>query len=247
MARFEGKKVLVTGGSSGIGRATAVRLKSEGAQVLVTGTNKERLANLKDEHGIDGIENDAGDAGAAAALVQAAKTHLGQIDGVFINAGFGEFAPLSDVTADSFERQFNVNVRGPLLQTQALAPILNEGASVVLNTSVANRRGMAGSSIYGPTKAALRNMTRVLAVELAPRKIRVNAVSPGPIETNFFARTGLPEEAVNELAQGILAQVPLGRFGTSEDVAAVATFLLSDEASFVTGSEYTVDGGMTET
>lgn len=247
MARFEGKKALVTGGSSGIGRATAVRLKNEGAKVLVTGTNKERLASLKDEHGIEGIENDAGDAGAVAALVEAVKANLGQLDGVFINAGFGEFAPLSDVTADSFERQFNVNVRGPLLQTQALASILNAGASVVLNTSVANRRGMAGASIYGPTKAALRNLTRVLATELAPRKIRVNAVSPGPIETNFFARTGLPEEAVNELAQGILAQVPLGRFGTSEDVAAVATFLLSDEASFVTGSEYTVDGGMTET
>ncbi|MEO0814612.1 MAG: SDR family oxidoreductase, partial [Myxococcota bacterium] len=237
MSRFENKRVVVTGGTSGIGRATAARLVKEGAKVLVTGTNPERLEAVRKELGVAAVENDSGNPAHADALASAVQKELGGVDAVFLNAGFGEFAPVSDVTLDSYERQFNVNLRGPLLQVKALNGLLSEGASLVFNTSVVTRMGMAGSSVYSGTKAALRNVVRVLATELAERKIRVNAVSPGPIDTNFFSRTGMPEEAIQGMAEQILAKVPLGRFGTAEDVAAVATFLLSDDAAFVTGSE----------
>ncbi|MEM6789998.1 MAG: SDR family oxidoreductase [Myxococcota bacterium] len=247
MKRFNDKKVLITGGTSGIGLATAKRLVEEGAQVLVTGTNRERLDAAHALDGVTAIENDAGEASAADALAAAVEsTFGGNVDAVFLNAGFGRFHPVSDVTAEEFDAQFNVNVKGPLLQTKALAPLLSDGGAIVLNTSVVQTMGMPNAAIYTGTKAALRGVTRVLARELAPRQIRVNAVSPGPINTSFFDRTGMPPEAQQGMAEQIQSQIPLGRFGTSEEVAAVAAFLLSSESSFVTGAEYIVDGGMTQ-
>ena len=245
MARFTGKNVVVTGGTSGIGLATAKRLAADGASVLVTGTNPERLEQAGQVEDVTTLQNDASDPDAVQALADAVDEHLdGRVDALFLNAGAGEFAPIGQLDAAQFARQLSLNTTGPLLHLDALADKLGENASVVFNTSVVNDLGMQGASAYAASKGGLRSAMLVAANELAPRGVRVNAVSPGPVETDFFGRAGVPEEQAGEMAEGIQAQVPLGRFGKSEEIAAAAAFLLSDEASFVVGHELVVDGGM---
>ena len=247
MTRFNAKQFVITGGSGGIGFATAERLLKEGARVLVTGTSASKLNAAQAKHpALLTLLNDAGQARSHEALAEAVREHFGQIDGLFLNAGYGLFTPHDSVTAEQFDAQFNVNVRGPILEAAALSGLMREGGSIVINTSVVQDLGMSGGVLYGASKGALRTVTRTLAAELAGRSIRVNAVSPGPIGSDFFERTGIPKDQVAQMAEGIRSRVPLGRFGEVEEIASVVAFLFSEDASFMTGSEVVVDGGMTQ-
>jgi NAD(P)-dependent dehydrogenase (short-subunit alcohol dehydrogenase family) len=245
--RLEGKIAVITGGTTGIGEATATRFAAEGATVVLTGRNPQTLEAARARAG-DGVEVVASDASkeedVKALFEQVIATH-GRIDVLFLNAGIARFAPWEQHTVEDFDEQFAVNVRGPWLALKHALPHLQEGASVIATTSVVNRMGMAGASAYSATKAALHQVVKNAATELAPRGIRVNAVSPGPIETPIFEKSALPAEALQEMAAGIQSQVRLGRFGRPEEVANVALFLASDESSYVHGQEYVVDGGMT--
>ena len=247
MNRFANKKILITGGSGGIGKATALQIAAEGGHVLVTGTNQEKLDEVDSAHeNIKAIKNDAGDSEAAEELAKAVKEHFGELDAAFLNAGFGKFTPHTEVSADLFDKQFNVNVRGPVLHAKALSPLLKDGGNMLVTTSVATYFGMEGGVLYNSTKGAMRTVVRVLAKELAGRKIRVNAVAPGPIGTDFFNRTEMSKDDQAEMEESIEKMIPLGRFGEAEEVAEVALFLMSDAASYVTAAEFVVDGGMTQ-
>ena len=245
MTRFSDTHAVVTGGTSGIGRATALRLAEEGATVLVTGRDEARLAELGEVDGITAVADDAADTATGERLRAAVDEHLGgRVDALFLNAGFGGFAPVGSTTQALVDDQHAVNVRGPLLQLAALDDTLADGGAVLFNTSIVNDVGMPNSAAYAATKGALRSAMKVAATELAGRGIRANAISPGPIDTGFFGNTNLDEQTVQGMAEQILSSVPLGRFGTAEEMAAAATFLLSDDASFVTGAELVADGGM---
>jgi len=244
MGRFSEKAVVITGGSSGIGLAAARRIVNEGGRVLITGSNGARLDSVQSAHPAFAVfQNDASNPAGANELAGEARRVFGQIDAVFLNAGAGAGAPLGQLTADLFRAQMDLNVGGPLFGTQSLAPLLRDGGSIVITASIAKEKGMPASALYSATKGAVRSLARGFARELAPRRIRVNTISPGPIETDFFVRLGLPADQLAMVEQHIAATNPLGRMGTAEEAAAVALFLLSDEASYVTGSDYFVDGG----
>lgn len=239
MARFDGKRILITGGSAGIGLAGAARIVADGGQVIVTGRDPDRLAAAKRTLGAaaEVIVNDAGapDAGAALAGIG------GPLHGLWLNAGIATLERPEDVTSAAFDRIMATNVRGPMLQMAALSDRLVPGASVLLTGSSAAYEGGEMLGLYAATKGALLSLARSWARALAPRGIRVNTLMPGPIETGF--RDFLPPDAKAGFEAFVTAQVPLGRPGTADEAAAVALFLLSDDASYVTGSQYAVDGG----
>jgi NAD(P)-dependent dehydrogenase (short-subunit alcohol dehydrogenase family) len=242
--RFTGKRVLITGGSSGIGRAGARRVAAEGGRVAVTGQTPAHLDAVRGELPPASIvlRSDSGDPAAIPALVEAVRSMGGGLDGLWLNAAFATIAPLEDITAADFDRMMAVNVRGPMLQLAALSPLLNPGASVVVTASSSAYEGAELTPLYGSTKGAAIAMVRSWARQLAPRQIRVNSLVPGPIRTNI--RRHLPEETRRRFETAVVGMVPLQRIGAADEAAAVALFLLSDDASYVSGSQYAVDGGM---
>jgi NAD(P)-dependent dehydrogenase (short-subunit alcohol dehydrogenase family) len=241
------KVAVITGGTTGIGLATAKRFVAEGAKVIITGTNPKTLEAAKAElgGGVDVMASDASDGAAVKLLFEQVREKHGKIDVLFLNAGIARFAPWDQHSEEDFDRQFAINVKGPWLAIKHAQPMLNDGASIIATTSVVNRIAMPGASAYSATKAALHQLVRTAAAELSPRGIRVNSVSPGPIETPIFSKTGMPAADMDHMAADFAEKVALGRLGQPEEVANVALFLASDEASFVQGQEFAVDGGMT--
>jgi len=246
--KLENKVALITGGTTGIGLATAKRFAAEGAKVIVTGRNRETLEAARKELGdrAEVIESDAGDEKQIAQLFEGlAKTHR-RLDVLFLNAGIAKFAPLADASVKDFDAMWSVNVRGTWLALKHALPLLTEGATVLVNTSVAGQKGLPNAAAYSSTKGALRALVRGAANELAERKIRVNAISPGPIETPIFGKTGLSRAQTDEFLKGVASQVPLRRVGAADEVAGTAVFLASADSSFITGSEIAVDGGLAQ-
>ena len=246
MKRFEGKVAVVTGGNSGIGLATAKRLQEEGARVAISGRSKKTLdeAVRTIGNGVVAVQADVAKLAEVDKLYTEVSQKLGKIDVLFVNAGVAKFAPLAGTSESLYDEQFDINIKGAYFTIQKALPWLNDGASVILNTSVVDSKGAPGSTAYAATKAALRSLARTAAAELVGRGIRVNAVAPGPIVTPIFGRTGLTQEAVDEFAKEVVEKVPMKRFGQPEEVAATVAFLASQDASYITGVEINVDGGM---
>ncbi len=245
MKRLEGKVAVITGGNSGIGLATAKRLLDEGARIAISGRSQQTLDEAAKALGKDVlvVQADVSKLADADKLFSAVEERFGKIDILFVNAGVAKFVPMEAVSEAHYDEQFDINTRGAYFTIQKALPHLNDGASVVLNSSVVSHQGVTNGSVYAATKAALRSFTRSLAAELVGRNIRVNAVAPGPIETPIFGRTGLPQEAVDEFKESVVASVPMKRFGQPEEVASVVAFLASSDASYITGVEIGVDGG----
>ena len=246
MKRLEGKVAVVTGGNSGIGLATAKRLQEEGARVAISGRGRQTLdeAVRTIGNGVVAVQADVAKPADMDKLYAEVNRKLGKIDVLFVNAGVAKFAPFAETSESLFDEQFDINIKGAYFTIQMALPLLNDGASIILNTSVADQKGNAGTSAYSATKAALRSLARTTAAELVSRGIRVNAVAPGPIETPIFGRTGLPKEQIDEFAKEITAKVPMKRLGRPEEVAATVAFLASQDASYITGIEINVDGGL---
>jgi NAD(P)-dependent dehydrogenase (short-subunit alcohol dehydrogenase family) len=246
MTRLTGKRALITGGTSGIGLETAKQFIAEGARVAVTGTNPATLEEARLALGPDAIvlRSNAGDVADQKALAAKLQDAFGQIDAVFINAGVAELKPLEAWDEEGFDRVFDINVKGPMFLIQALTPILANPASIVLNGSINAHIGMPNSSVYAASKAAFISFSRTLSAELLPRGVRINTVSPGPVQTPLYGKLGFTEAQLQEVAGSIQGQIPAGRFGAPSEIAKAVVFLASDESTFTVGAELVIDGGM---
>jgi NAD(P)-dependent dehydrogenase (short-subunit alcohol dehydrogenase family) len=237
---------VVTGGNSGIGLATAKRLQEEGAKVAIAGRSRKTLDDAVRAigNGVVAVQADVAKLTDVDKLYAEVSKKLGKIDVLFVNAGVAKFAPLSETSESGYDEVFNINIKGAYFTIQKALPFLNDGASIILNTSVVDSKGFEGASAYSATKAALRSLARTAAAELVGRGIRVNAVAPGPIVTPIIERTGLPKEAIDQFVKETVARVPMKRFGQPEEVAGAVAFLASQDASYITGVEINVDGGL---
>src|SRR5260370_642529 len=247
LKRLEGKVEVVTGGHSGIGLASAKRLQEEGARVAIVGRSKKPLDEAVKTigNGVVAVQADVSVGKDLDRLDATVSQKFGKIDILFANAGIYKFAPLAATSQDLYDELFDINSRGVCFTIQKSLPRLNDGASIIVNTSVAGEIGLPNGTVYAATKAALRSFTRSIAAELVERGIRVNAVSPGPIETPAgFERSGLSKEAIEEFVKNVISQVPMKRIGKPEEIAGAVAFLASQDASFITGAELAVDGGL---
>jgi NAD(P)-dependent dehydrogenase (short-subunit alcohol dehydrogenase family) len=246
MGRYDGKNVVITGGSSGFGLVTAQLLVDEGARVLITGRHQDTLDVARDELGENAIaiRSDAGSLSDIDALAEQVQAEFGTIHALFANAGVNGFAPFETTSEELFDQVLTINAKGPYFTVQKLAPLLAEGGGVVLTTSVANAAAVPALSAYAASKAALRSMTRSMARELLPNKIRVNAISPGMIDSGIMEKS-LPAEAAEQMKAQLTAHIPMVRPGTSDEVARAFVFL-AFEATYTTGAELTVDGGASQ-
>jgi NAD(P)-dependent dehydrogenase (short-subunit alcohol dehydrogenase family) len=249
MNRLKGKTALITGGNSGIGFATAKLFLEEGAKVIITGRRadavKEATENLG--NGAYGIVSDAGHMKDIKTLPGKVGEITSVIDILFANAGVGLFAPFNETTEELFDSNLNINFKGVFFTIQGLLPLVPDGGSIILNSTILVHSGLETTAAYSASKGAVLSLGKTLAIELATRNIRVNSISPGPINTPIYGKMGMPENVLQEFAAGVQSKVPLKRFGESKDVANVALFLASDDSLFMTGSEVSVDGGKSQT
>jgi NAD(P)-dependent dehydrogenase (short-subunit alcohol dehydrogenase family) len=246
--RLKGKVAVITGGNSGIGLATAKLFQAEGAKVIITGRRKEAVeAAVKEIGGASaGFVSDTGNLNDIADLYQQIHKTAGKIDVLFLNAGIAIFGPFDTIDEATFDAMVNVNFKGLFFNVQKAAPLLNEGASVIINSSIADQKGFPNTNIYAATKAAVRSLARTLSTELLERKVRVNSLAPGPIDTPIFDKVGVPAEAVSDMKESFAGENPMKRMGSSDEIAKAALFLASDDSSYITGIDLPVDGGMTQ-
>jgi NAD(P)-dependent dehydrogenase (short-subunit alcohol dehydrogenase family) len=246
--RLDGKIAVITGGNSGIGLATAKRFVDEGAYVFITGRRQSELNNAVKQIGknVTGVQGDVSNLADLDRLYDTVKQQKGQIDILFANAGLWEFVPLGSITEDHFDKIFNINVKGLLFTVQKALPLFQDGGSIIMTGSGAGSKGLEASSVYSATKAAIRSFARSWTVDLKHRKIRVNAISPGPIDTLAVRLSFSATPAGEQLKNKLLSNVPMGRMGNPDEVAKAVAFLASDDSSYITGIELFVDGGIAQ-
>jgi NAD(P)-dependent dehydrogenase (short-subunit alcohol dehydrogenase family) len=248
MGKLNGKVALITGGTTGIGLATAKLFLKEGAQVAVTGRSAGTLADAQQELGAGAlvVRSDASSLADTDKLIEQVRAKFGKIDILFANAGVAKFAPLDQADEAAFDEMFGINVKGLYFTVQKALPLIPDGGSVLLNASVVSKKAFPGTSVYSASKAAVRSFGRTLAAELAPRRIRVNTISPGPVSTPIFGKLGLDAGATKQFEDTMAQSVALKRVGQAEEIASAALFLASDDSSYVVGTELLVDGGLGE-
>lgn len=242
--KLQNKTAVVTGGSSGIGLASAKELVQQGARVILTGRQEAAVRQAAHDTGATGVVSDQSKLSDIDQLVEHTRQTLGQVDILFINAGVAKMSPIGSVTEQLFDDTLNINFKGAFFTLQKFLPLLHEGSSVIFLSSINAYTGMPNTAVYASSKAALNSLMRTAAYELSAQGIRVNAICPGPVDTPIFGKAGFPQETLTHFAGTMQQRIPLKRFGASEDVAKLVAFLASDDASFITGSEYVIDGGV---